>query len=89
MDGAHSIRGFTNQDIRQRLSRTAHLSSIIDIRSQSAKVTRLLQRFHAHGLIAKIPHSRRWRTTRLGRRLMATAVQVRELNFPQLLALAA
>ncbi len=44
---------------------------------------------HAHGLLAKISRSRRWRTTRLGRRLMATAIQVREINFPQLLALAA
>ena len=41
------------------------------------------------GLVAKFPHSRRWRTTRLGRRLMATAIQIREINFPQLLALAA
>ena len=89
MDGEHSIRGFTNHDIRLRLSRTAHLSGLTDTRRQSAKVTRILQRFHAHGLIAKIPHSRRWRTTRLGRRLMATAIQVRQLNFPQLLALAA
>ena len=88
MDGEHNIRGFTNADIRQRLSRTAHLNSLTDTRSQSAKVTRILHRFHAHGLIAKIPHSRRWRTTRLGRRLMATAIQVRQLNFPQLLALA-
>ncbi len=38
---------------------------------------------------ARIPRSRRWRTTGLGRRLMATAIQVRQINFPQLLALAA
>ena len=42
----------------------------------------------ANGLVAKYPRSRRWRTTRLGRRVMATAIQVREFNFPQLLALA-
>lgn len=89
MDGAHTLRGFANQDLRQRLSCTDHLRNITEPRRQSAKVTRLLHRFHAHGLIAKIPHSRRWRTTRLGRRLMATAIQVRHLNFPQLLALAA
>ena len=89
MDGEHTIRGFTNQDIRQHLSRTAHLSALTDAKRQSAKVTRLLHRFHAHGLIAKIPHSRRWRTTRFSRRLMATAIQVRRLSFPQLLALAA
>jgi len=89
MDGAHTIRGFNNHDIRQRLSRSPHLSGLTDTRRQSAKVTRLLQRFHVHGLIAKIPHSRRWRTTRFGRRVMATAIQLRQINFPQLLALAA
>jgi hypothetical protein len=90
MNGGHCVRGFTNSDVRRQLATTAHFAGIRqDERRQSAKVTRLFQRLHLHGLIAKIPRSRRWRTTQLGRRLMATAVQVRELNFPHLLALAA
>ncbi len=89
LDGADTLRGFSNHDVRSRLEQTSHLASFADDRKRSAKVSRILQRFHAHGLVAKIPHSRRWRTTRLGRRLMATAIQVREINFPQLLALAA
>jgi len=60
-----------------------------DAKRESAKVSRVLHCLHAHRLIAKYPHSRRWRTTRLGRRLMATAIQLREVNFPQLLADAA
>jgi hypothetical protein len=40
-------------------------------------------------LIAKIPRSRRWRITSFGQRMMATAIQLREVNFPQLLAQAA
>jgi len=90
MDGADTLHGFTNRDVRVRLERTPHLASQQgNPKRQSAKVSRVLHRFHAHGLVAKIPRSRRWRTTRFGRRLMATAIQVRELNFPQLLAHAA
>lgn len=89
MDGAHAIRGFTNKQLRQQLAGTVHLRRISDERRKSAKVSRILHRLHAHGLIAKLPHSRKWRTTRFGRRVMATAIQIRQLNFPQLLALAA
>jgi hypothetical protein len=90
LDGADALRGFTNQDVRARLQGTPHLARFPDDpKRQSAKVGRILHRLHAHGLVAKFPHSRRWRATRLGRRLMATAIQIREINFPQLLALAA
>ena len=89
MDGADALRGFTNAEVRSRLETTSHLAGQRgDPKRQSAKVSRILHRFHAHGLVAKYPRSRRWRTTRLGRRMMATAIQLRELNFPQLLALA-
>jgi hypothetical protein len=90
MSGEHNIRGFCSRSIREKLQSAPHFSGMrADPKRQSAKVTRLLHRFHVHRLIAKIPRSRRWRTTRFGRRVMATAIQVRELNFPQLLALAA
>jgi len=89
LDGADCLQGFTNRDVRARLRNTCHLvRQHGDPKRESAKVSRILHRFHAHGLIAKFPHSRRWRPTRRGRRLMATAIQVGELNFPQLLALA-
>jgi len=39
-------------------------------------------RCHAHGLIAKVPHSRRWRVTRLGRIAMAASIQLRDIQFP-------
>ncbi len=90
LNGQHSLRGFKNGDIRRQLTGTTHLRRVRpDERRRSAKVSRILQRFHAHGLIAKIPRSRRWRTTRFGRRVMATSIQVKELAFPQLLTVAA
>ena len=39
-----------------------------------------------HGLIAEVPHLPKWRSTRFGRRVVAPAIQIRQLNFPQLLA---
>jgi hypothetical protein len=82
LDGQHMIRGFSNPDIRQKLKDSPHLKGITDPRQQSAKVTRIFNRCHAHGLIAKIPHSRRWRLTSYGRVAMAASVQLRDFHFP-------
>src|SRR3972149_2516132 len=80
--GQHMIRGFTNPDIRQILKDSPHLHGIADPKRKSAKVTRILNRCHAHGLIAKIPHSRRWRVAKHGRIAMSAAVQLRDVQFP-------
>ena len=82
LDGQHMIRGFSNPDIRQKLQDSPHLKGITDRRRQSAKVTRIFNRCHAHGLIAKIPHSRRWRLTRHGRIAMSASIQLRDVQFP-------
>jgi hypothetical protein len=44
---------------------------------QPSQVTRLFRRLDAHGLIAKIPRSRRWRVSLVGRRTMSTAIKLR------------
>jgi hypothetical protein len=82
LDGQHMVRGFSNPDIRQKLQDSPHLKGITDPRRQSAKVTRIFNRCHAHGLIAKIPHSRRWRLTRHGRIAMSASIQLRDVQFP-------
>ena len=82
LDGQHMVRGFSNPDIRQKLQDSPHLKGLTDPRRQSAKVTRIFNRCHAHGLIAKIPHSRRWRLTRLGRIAMSASIQLRDVQFP-------
>ena len=64
MAGDHCLRGFKNCDIRARLASTGHLRAFgHDPIKQSAKVSRTFRRFHAHGLIAKVPRTRRWRVT--------------------------
>jgi len=81
MDGAHCLRGFSNRDIRQRLVSTAHLRRCATPKKASAKISRLFRRFRAHGLIAKIPRTRRWRVTAYGRRVMGTALYLRKHDF--------
>lgn len=84
MDGDHCLRGFTNRDIRQRLASTPHLRKCgKDPKKASAKISRIFRRFRAHGLIAKIPRTRRWRVTGYGRRVMGTALYLRHHNFPR------
>jgi len=88
LSGEHALHGFTNHGLRQKLARTS-IPLATDPRKQSAQVTRLLRRLHAHRLIAKIPHSRRWRVSLSGRRIMATALKLREVAYPSLYAEAA
>jgi hypothetical protein len=60
MDGADSLRGFTTADLRVRLESTVHLKKQrSDPKRASVKVSRILHRFHAYGLVAKYSRSRR------------------------------
>ena len=90
MDGEHSLRGFTNRDIRSQLTKTRWLRSCADDpKKASAKVGRCFRRLHAHGLIAKIPRTRRWRVTAYGHQAMGTSLYPREHHFPNVYATAA
>jgi hypothetical protein len=90
MDGEHSLRGFTNRDIRSQLTKTSWLRSCADdAKTASAKVGRCFRRLHAHGLIAKIPRTRRWRVTAYGHQAMGTSLYLREHHFPNAYATAA
>jgi hypothetical protein len=82
LDGDHIARGFRNKDIRAALY-NAHATPVV---RQSAAVGRLLKRLHARHLVAKIPHSRRWRVTEAGRRLLSSAVQLYRQSWPDLVA---
>jgi hypothetical protein len=88
LSGEHALHGFTNRDLRHKLARTP-IPLAADALKQSAQVTRLFRRLHAHRLIAKIPHPRRWRVSLSGRRAMAAALKLREVAYPSLYAEAA
>lgn len=56
MAGGNTINGFRNRDIRFRLVGSPFIRSCGRcVATQSAKVSRLLKRFHIFGLIAKVP----------------------------------
>ena len=83
MAGDHYLRGFKNCDIRARLASTGHLRAFgHDPIKESAKVSRTFRRFHAHGLIAKVPRTRRWRVTLYRHRVMGASLYLRDHHFP-------
>ena len=85
MAGQHHIRGLSNADIRTCLEDSPHLRDLThDLKKQSARVSRILSRFHAHKLIAKIPRTRRWRVTGRGKQIMAASLCLRDVAFPEL-----
>jgi hypothetical protein len=78
--GEYVIAGFRNRHIRKALFGTT--DDRILARRQAARVTRLFNRLHAHGYIAKVPRTHRWKVTDLGRAAMSAIIDVRENAFP-------
>jgi len=83
MRGEHVINGFRNQDIRRQLFKPTRNAS--ESTRQRARVSRLLKQLHIHGLIAKIPRSRRWRVTHHGHIIMTTVLTLHHEHYTQLL----
>ena len=80
--GEHRLRGFRNQDLARQLNLQATTDGA-ERRRRCARVTRLIQVLRAHGLVAKIQHTRRYRVTAQGERLMSAAIKVKELELPK------
>jgi hypothetical protein len=72
--GEHELRGFRNADIRRLLHYDD--SDPVHRRRQQTAVGRRLQRLHVRGLIAKIPHTRRWKATPLAHRTLGICLQL-------------
>ena len=87
--GEHTLHGFTSRD----LLRVAGLKPPTDPNARRrlcSKLYRRLAMLRAHGLLAKIPRSRRWRVTHRGHAFMSAALKVKTHDLPiQLLDLAA
>jgi hypothetical protein len=78
--GEHVISGFRNRHIREALFGAT--TDRTRAHRHADRVTRMFNRLHAHGYIAKIPRTRRWRVTPLGRTAMAAVIDVRDHGFP-------
>lgn len=79
--GDHLIHGFRNADIRRHL--WSETKDPAQRRRQANRVTRLLKRLHVRGLTAKIPHTRRWRVTRKGQKLLGAIIQLHYHGLPE------
>lgn len=80
--GEHRLRGFRNRDLRVRLY-VKETKDPAERRRRCSRVTRLIQLLRAHGPVAKLPHTRRYRWTSRGELLMSAAIKVKELHFPK------
>jgi hypothetical protein len=80
--GEHQLHGFRNRDVALHLFGPAPADPKKK-RQRTARVSRLMQLLRAHGLIAKIPHAHRYRTTATGEAIMDAAIYVRHKAFPK------
>ena len=80
--GEHRLKGFRNRDLARRLY-PQETKEKTERRRRCGRVTRLIQLLRAHGLVAKIPRSRRYRVTARGELLMSAAIKVKEIHLPR------
>jgi hypothetical protein len=79
--GEHALRGFRSRDLAPYLHQSPSKNPAIRKR-QSGQRSRLLQLLRAHGLIARLPRTRRYRVTEHGFAFMSAAIHLRHKAFP-------
>ena len=80
MAGQHAIQGFPNTDLTRRLYRRPPTDRD-EAHRRCERVSRLIVKLRGHGLVAKIPHARRYRVTRYGQRVMTAAITLHDDRF--------
>lgn len=86
--GEHFIQGFRASDLAMRLE-IIPPETPSERRKHSARLNRLLRLLRGHGLIARIPRSRRYKITDIGMKLMNAAIDLRTCGLPNILKQAA
>jgi len=80
--GEYALRGFRNGELAQQLF-GVRPNDPVERRRRCGRVSRRISLLRAHGLVAKVPRSRRYRVTASGQRFMSTAIHLRAKLFPQ------
>lgn len=80
-DGKYLIRGFTNKDIRSSL-----YPQKPDAPKNRGRMSRTFMKLRIHGLIRRIPHSRRYLVTDKGRRIIGALIETKRKIYPGLAA---
>jgi hypothetical protein len=86
-DGRWSVNGFRNADIRRELF-GPDAADAKENRSRGGRVTRRLALLRAHGLVRRVPRTRRWLLTDKGRRITTLLSAARQASAAKLLAAA-
>jgi hypothetical protein len=87
-DGRWSVNGFRNGDIRRELF-GPDAADAKENRRRSGRVTRRLALLRAHGLVRRVPKTRRWLLTDKGRLITTLLSAAQEASAEKLLAAAA
>ena len=75
--GEQTVRGFRNGELAERLL-GPRPKDAQERRKRCGRISRRIALLRAHGLVAKVPRSRRYRVTPSGQRFMSTAIHVRQ-----------
>lgn len=86
--GAHAIAGFRNKHIPRRLYPRPPKDQTEALR-RCQRTSRQIAKLRGHGLVAKIPRTRRYRVTTYGQRFMSTALAFHDREFAVAYAAAA
>ena len=78
-DGRFLVRGFRNKDVARTI-----FPEIKDSKKRSSKTSRTIKKMRFHGLIKKVPRSRRYHVTSKGRRVMGALIEFRHRDYPAL-----
>ena len=79
--GEHVLQGFHNSDLAAYIYSTPPKNAA-EAKKRCTRVSRLIAQLRGHGLVAKLPRSRRYRPTSFGLRVMSVALRVRHIDFP-------
>jgi DNA-binding MarR family transcriptional regulator len=66
--GEYNISGFQNKDIRKQMNN-----------KNSSQISRIIKRLRVHGVIKKVRNTYKYYLTSLGRKVIATALKLKEL----------
>lgn len=81
-NGNYLIKGFTNLEIRKETGRMDSTGKV----TERNRMSRTLSKLRAHGLIKKVPHSRRYLVSDKGRRVMGALIETKRKTYPELAA---
>lgn len=80
--GQHRLQGFRAADVAQ-VWYPRPAAAAAERRRRSGRVTRLIRLLRGHGLVKKVPRSRRYHVTAKGERVMLAAIMVKHKHLPQ------